>query len=139
MAGGDASWETAAAGAGQRCGAVGEGEGVGESQGGTSLPRLKRLFGYGKVRYRGLAKNTERLARLFGLGNLLAAEGQLRGSGPGAYPERPSGQRTVQRGQSRVGNGETLDNPRSPEPEILSHYRPLRRNSGYRGPCSEHP
>ena len=32
--------------------------------------RLKRLFGYGKVRYRGLAKNTERLALLFGLGNL---------------------------------------------------------------------
>ena len=41
--------------------------------------RLKRVFGYDKVRYRGLAKNTERLALLFGLGNLLAAEGQLRG------------------------------------------------------------
>ena len=41
--------------------------------------RLKRLFGYGKVRYRGLAKNTERLALLFGLANLLAAEGRLRG------------------------------------------------------------
>jgi len=41
--------------------------------------RLKRVFGYGKVRYRGLAKNTERLALLFGLGNLLTAEGQLRG------------------------------------------------------------
>ena len=41
--------------------------------------RLKRLFGYAKVRYRGLAKNTERLALLFGLGNLLTAEGQLRG------------------------------------------------------------
>ena len=38
--------------------------------------RLKRLFGYGKVRYRGLAKNTEGLASLFGLGNLLTAEGQ---------------------------------------------------------------
>ena len=41
--------------------------------------RLKRLFGYGKVRYRGLAKNTERVALLFGLGNLLTAEGQLSG------------------------------------------------------------
>ena len=41
--------------------------------------RLKRLFGYTKVRYRGLAKNAERLARLFGLGNLLTAEGQLSG------------------------------------------------------------
>ena len=40
--------------------------------------RLKRLFGYAKVRYRGLAKNTERLALLFGLGNMLAAEGRLR-------------------------------------------------------------
>ena len=41
--------------------------------------RLKRQFGYWKVRYRGLAKNTERLALLFGMGNLLIAEGQLRG------------------------------------------------------------
>ena len=41
--------------------------------------RLKRQFGYIKVRYRGLAKNAERLALLFGLGNLLTAEGQLRG------------------------------------------------------------
>ena len=41
--------------------------------------RVKRLFGYAKVRYRGLARNTERLALLFGLGNLLAAEGRLRG------------------------------------------------------------
>ena len=39
--------------------------------------KLKRLFSYGKVRYRGLAKNTERLALLFGLGNLLTAESQL--------------------------------------------------------------
>ena len=38
--------------------------------------RLKRLFGYAKVRYRGLAKNTERLASLFGFGNLLTEEGQ---------------------------------------------------------------
>ena len=36
-----------------------------------SFLRLKRLFGYAKVRYRGLAKNMERLALLFGLGNLL--------------------------------------------------------------------
>ena len=42
-----------------------------------SFLRLKRLFGYAKVRYRGLAKNMERLALLFGLGNLLTAEGQL--------------------------------------------------------------
>ena len=41
--------------------------------------KVKRVFGYAKVRYRGLAKNTERLALLFGLGNLLMAEGQLTG------------------------------------------------------------
>ena len=39
--------------------------------------KVKRIFGYAKVRYRGLARNTERLALLFGLGNLLTAEGQL--------------------------------------------------------------
>ena len=37
--------------------------------------KVKRVFGS----YRGLAKNTERLALLFGLGNLLTAEGQLTG------------------------------------------------------------
>ena len=41
--------------------------------------KVKRLFGYAKVRYRGLAKNTERLALLFGLGNLMTADGQLSG------------------------------------------------------------
>ena len=39
--------------------------------------KTKRLFGYGKVRYRGLAKNTQRLAFLLGLGNLLTAQSQL--------------------------------------------------------------
>ena len=39
--------------------------------------RLNRLFGYGKVHYRGLVRNMERLARLFGLGNMLAAGVQL--------------------------------------------------------------
>ena len=39
--------------------------------------RVKRLFGYGKVRYRGLAKNGERMALLLGLGNLLTAESHL--------------------------------------------------------------
>ena len=41
------------------------------------FPRLKRLSGYGMVRYRGLAKYMERLALLFGPGNLLMAEGHL--------------------------------------------------------------
>ena len=38
---------------------------------------VKRRFGYAKVRYRGLAKNCERLTLLLGLANLLAAEPQL--------------------------------------------------------------
>ena len=38
---------------------------------------VKRRFGYAKVRYRGLAKNRERLTLLLGLANLLAAEPQL--------------------------------------------------------------
>ncbi len=35
---------------------------------------VKQIFGYGKVRYRGLAKNTERLALLLGLANLRRAQ-----------------------------------------------------------------
>ena len=77
MAGGYASGESLEAGAWERRGAEGEGESVSKGQGGAPFLRLKRLFGYGKVRYRGLAKNMERLALLFGLGNLLTAEGQL--------------------------------------------------------------
>ena len=34
---------------------------------------VKQLFGYAKVRYRGLAKNRERLALLLGLSNLRRA------------------------------------------------------------------
>ena len=34
---------------------------------------VKRRFGYGKVRYRGLAKNTQRIALLLGFSNLLIA------------------------------------------------------------------
>ena len=35
---------------------------------------VKRMFGYDKVRYRGLAKNTERISLLLGCANLLIAE-----------------------------------------------------------------
>ncbi len=40
---------------------------------------VKGMFGYAKVRYRGLAKNTERLAVLVGLYNLKRAQGRLAG------------------------------------------------------------
>ena len=35
---------------------------------------VKRHFGYAKVRYRGLAKNTQRLTLLLGLTNLITAD-----------------------------------------------------------------
>ena len=35
---------------------------------------VKQLFGYAKIRYRGLAKNTERMALLLGLSNLRRAQ-----------------------------------------------------------------
>ena len=38
---------------------------------------VKRRFGYAKVRYRGLAKNTQRLALLLGLTNLITTERYL--------------------------------------------------------------
>ena len=38
---------------------------------------VKRIFGYAKVRYRGLAKNTERMALLLGLSNLGRAHGLM--------------------------------------------------------------
>ena len=38
---------------------------------------VKRRFGYAKVRYRGLAKNTQRLALLLGLTNLITADRHL--------------------------------------------------------------
>ena len=41
---------------------------------------VKRRFGYAKVRYRGLAKNTQRLALLLGLTNLIMAERHLAAS-----------------------------------------------------------
>ena len=38
---------------------------------------VKRHFGYAKVRYRGLYKNTQRVAMLLGLANLVRAERHL--------------------------------------------------------------
>ena len=39
--------------------------------------KVKRRFGYAKVRYRGLAKNTQRLALLLGFANLMRAQRYL--------------------------------------------------------------
>ena len=38
---------------------------------------VKQIFGYAKARYRGLAKNRERLALLLGLSNLRRAQALL--------------------------------------------------------------
>ena len=38
---------------------------------------VKRVFGYGKVRYRGLHNNGQRIALLLGLASLLLAERSL--------------------------------------------------------------
>ena len=54
---------------------------------------VKRRFGYGKVRYRGLAKNTQRIALLLGFSNLLIA-GRYRDRitrGPCAHGPRRAG------------------------------------------------
>ena len=67
------------AGARERGSPGGEAEGVGQSQGGASISEGEAAVHYAKVRYRGLAKNTQRLALLLGLGNLMAAEGHLGG------------------------------------------------------------
>ena len=57
----------------------GSGEALAERNKASMRSKVKRVFGYAKVRYLGLAKNTQRLALLFGLGNLLSAEGRLAG------------------------------------------------------------
>ena len=41
---------------------------------------IKRQFGYTKVRYRGLAKNTAQIVTLFALSNLWMARRQLMGA-----------------------------------------------------------
>ncbi|MCX2784010.1 hypothetical protein OQJ46_13530 [Microbulbifer thermotolerans] len=43
----------------------------------TEQPDIKRMFGYSKIRYRGLAKNTNRLYVLSGLANLLHCQKYL--------------------------------------------------------------
>jgi len=43
---------------------------------------VKQQFGYAKVRYRGLAKNTARLTMLFALSNLLMARRHVLGARP---------------------------------------------------------
>ena len=100
--------------------------------------RIKGLFGYGKVRYRGLMKNTQRLALLFGLGNLLTAESQLR-----AWCARRQA-RPARRAAHRPDvpcRGETPWAECSPVSPRLAHsstYRHVGHERGKNSPCSEH-
>ena len=79
MAGGDASGEAPEAGAWSEEALEEKAKASVRAKVEHPFLRLKRLFGYSKVRYRGLAKNAERVALLFGLGNLLTTEGRLSG------------------------------------------------------------
>ena len=63
---------------------------------------LKCLFGYIKVRYRGLAKNTQRLALLFGAGQPADGEGTTTGAvRPWASLNRPYAPRQPSNGAVR--------------------------------------
>lgn len=60
-------------------------EGRGSRQGGASVPVVKRQFGYQKVRFKGLLKNTAQVPKLFALSKrwmarrtLLAPAGEVR-------------------------------------------------------------
>ena len=48
-------------------------KGLDPGEGGASVSVRETAFGYAKVRYRGLAKNTQRIALLLGFSNLLIA------------------------------------------------------------------
>ena len=63
-----------AAGAGQCGRAHGAAQGLDPGEGGASVLVREAPLGYATVRYRGLAKNRNRLCLLFGLANLLLAE-----------------------------------------------------------------
>ena len=58
---------------------------------------VKRQFGYMKVRYRGLKKNTAQLVTLFALSKVWMARGQLMGAGGLSAPEnRASALKSIQ-------------------------------------------
>jgi IS5 family transposase len=54
-----------------------EGQGTSASEGRAPFRVIKRQFGYVKVRFRGLAKNTAQLVTLFALSNLWMARRHL--------------------------------------------------------------
>ena len=72
LAGGDEAGQASPARSGRRRGGGREAQGI-RAKVEHPFLYVKRRFGYGKVRYRGLAKNTQRIALLLGFSNLLIA------------------------------------------------------------------
>lgn len=66
---------------------------------------LKRQFGYVKVRYRELKKNTQQLQTLFALGNLWIVRHQLMAAGGGVRPCRRRGARQGARSSAKGMRG----------------------------------
>ena len=100
--------------------------------------KVKRLVGYAKVRYRGLAKNAKRLALLFGLGNLLTAEGPTGGVVRGATGQcRSQGRTKSPTVQSRAKLKGVSAGQQAPDRSPHSRS-PLRRTEPRpKRPCSE--
>ena len=102
--------------------------------------KVKRIFDYGQVRYRGLAKNTQRLALLLGLGNLMTAEGST-----GGLTWRPAGPNlSVGRLRARYSPARdeiTGQNHQWSEQEMphIQESRPKNQKTGRSPPCSEYP
>ena len=87
--------------------------------------KLKQWFGYGKVRYRGLAKNTRRLAHLPGLGNLMTAEGQLAARHGGNRPESGNGGAAgARRPCAGIWNGAYDSSPHGQQETHINGFRP---------------
>ena len=90
---------------------------------------VKRRFGCAKVRYRGLAKNAQRLALLLGLANLMTAERRLAAS-EGRSAQITAGSRDGSekplRGHNRHGlNASTTTWNVTKMPEHLQRTEPL--------------
>ena len=102
--------------------------------------KLKRVFGYWKVRYRGLAKNTQRLA-LLGLGNLLTAERPLVAWRRG-YNRLESAERTAadarlhRRGMNSEG---TIPHHHRQQEAHIGESWTIKPKTCINRSCSEHP
>ena len=108
----------------------GSDEAVAEKEKASVRAKVKRIFDCGKVRYRGLAKNTQRLALLLGLCNLMTAEGPLAGLRGGRQAQtRHQGRFRPQRSRRR----------RNQRPLTLTNRARRRVISSNPGPLNPRP